>query len=48
MYSQTSDEETIRILDQIDEILIYIYLAECILKIITLGIVPYFSDNWNK
>lgn len=35
------------ILDQIDEVIIYIYIAEAIIKIIGLGIEKYFEDDWN-
>ena len=48
MYAATTDEDTIETLDLIDRILLYIFLLEVILKIIALGIIPYFSDNWNK
>ena len=35
------------ILDQIDEVIIYIYIAEAIIKVVGLGIEKYFEDDWN-
>ena len=48
MYYSVTDEDTLDKLDLVDDIILYIFLAEVILKIIALGIFPYFSDNWNK
>jgi hypothetical protein len=48
LYASTADPDTEEILDQIDQVLLYIFLAEVILKIIALGIVDYFADPWNK
>ena len=43
-----TDEETVDTCDQIDRYLLFIFLAECILKILTLGVYDYFKDGWNK
>lgn len=42
------DEDILVILDTIDEYFVYVFLGECIIKIVGLGIKEYFSDNWNK
>jgi hypothetical protein len=31
----------------IDDLLVYIYVAEVIIKIIGLGLIDYFSSGWN-
>lgn len=36
------------VLVQIDHYFVYIYILEAFLKIIGLGILGYFRDNWNK
>jgi hypothetical protein len=43
----TTNENTINAMDQIDTFCLYIYISECILKFIGLGIVKYFEDSWN-
>ena len=48
LYAIYSDEETIYVLDCIDRGLLSIFCAEVVLKIIGLGIVDYFGDNWNR
>jgi len=40
--------EVLRIIEKIDNNLIWIYIIECILKLIGLGINKYFSDTWNS
>lgn len=42
------DADTIKILDRIDDVFVYIFCAEALLKIIGMGLDDYFSDNWNK
>jgi hypothetical protein len=44
----TLDESTTAILDAIDNIFVYIFVAEFVLKIFGLGFRNYFKDNWNK
>lgn len=34
-------------LDEIDDILVYIYIVEAIIKIVGFGIEKYFEDDWN-
>lgn len=42
-----TDESKIEELSKIDDILLYFYIAECVIKIIGLGIEKYFEDPWN-
>ncbi|CAD8124310.1 unnamed protein product [Paramecium sonneborni] len=41
------DLEILRILDIIDTIFLGIYIFECLIKIIGIGIVDFFYDGWN-
>lgn len=43
--SLINDESTLAILDTIDSITLYFYIAECIIKIVGLGFEKYFNDN---
>lgn len=43
-----SDEDTLIILDTIDDVILYFYIKECIIKGIGLGLEKYWEDNWNK
>lgn len=43
----TDDTEQNDIYDRIDDVCLYIYIAECVLKIVGFGIIKYFDDNWN-
>jgi hypothetical protein len=47
MYAFDLPQDTLDTLDQIDEILIWVYLTEVVIKILGLGIYQYFSDAWN-
>ncbi len=47
IYNVTDDEPTRKTIDDINRILTWIYLGEVIIKILGLGIIPYFSDRWN-
>lgn len=40
-------DETLRIFDTIDNIFVYVYWAEIVLKLLGMGIQEYFNDNWN-
>ena len=42
------DPDVLYILGVIDDACIYVYIVECCIKIIGLGITKYFSDDWNK
>ena len=42
------EDNVVQILDKIDEYFVYVFLIECVMKIIGLGIKEYFADNWNK
>ena len=48
LYATTEDEDKIATLEIIDKVILYIFVLEVILKIIALGVVEYFGDNWNK
>ena len=48
LYATLHDEETQNTLDIIDNVLLYIFVTEAVLKLIGLGITEYFDDNWNK
>ena len=48
LYGVITDEQTVEILDNIDLALLIVFVVEVILKIIGLGVVGYFKDNWNK
>lgn len=41
-------EETLRTFDIIDDVFVYVFCAEAIMKIIGMGVSEYFTDNWNK
>lgn len=41
-------DETHRIFDITDDMFVYFFCAEAVIKIIGMGIQEYFSDNWNK
>ena len=41
------DPEKMEVYDEIDDFCLYFYIAEFCLKIIGLGIIKYFDDNWN-
>ncbi len=43
----TNDDDTTQTLDDINSVLNYIYLFEVVVKILGIGIVDYFKDNWN-
>ena len=45
--SVINDDTIINRLNRIDDICLYFYIAECVLKIIGLGIEKYFNDSWN-
>jgi len=47
MYIFEEDQDTLDLLDSIDNILVWIYVGEVVIKIIGLGIIAYFSDGWN-
>ena len=42
------DEKWDNILVLIDQYFVYVYILEAVLKIIGLGILDYYRDNWNK
>ena len=44
----SSDEDVLNILYDIDDYFLYIYIIECFIKIIGLGLEKYFNDGWNK
>jgi ABC-type proline/glycine betaine transport system permease subunit len=46
-YTFTSSEDTTDLLDEIDGYLVYVYLAEVIIKLFGMGVINYFSDGWN-
>jgi len=35
-------------LEKIDDYFVILYILEAAIKILGLGILPYFKDNWNK
>ena len=35
-------------LERIDNYFVILYIAEAVIKILGLGLLPYFKDNWNK
>lgn len=41
------DGNQMNILEIIDDICLYFYIIECIIKIIGLGLRKYFNDEWN-
>ena len=41
-------EEWVAFLDLVDQIFMYIFVAEAVFKIAGLGPQVYFRDNWNK
>ena len=41
------NEDSLLIIDLIDDIILYIYITEALIKIIGLGIVKYWDDGWN-
>mmetsp|Transcript_16614 Transcript_16614/g.14455 ORF Transcript_16614/g.14455 Transcript_16614/m.14455 type:complete len:98 (-) Transcript_16614:3164-3457(-) len=47
MFTFESDQDTLDLLNEIDNALVWIYTAEVIIKILGMGIYPYFSDSWN-
>ena len=44
----TDDEDTVKTCNEIDFALLFVFVTECILKMIALGINDYFKDGWNK
>ena len=48
LYALENDQNVIDVLDEIDEVLVFVYFAEVIIKIIGLGFHKFFEDNWNK
>ncbi|CAI2382878.1 unnamed protein product [Moneuplotes crassus] len=40
--------EVLEIFDLIDDIFVYIFCAEAVVKITGLGVSEYFNDNWNR
>jgi voltage-gated sodium channel len=36
------------IFEQIDDIFLYVYITEFLIKLVGLGIEKYYEDNWNK
>jgi hypothetical protein len=43
----SNDEDLNIVLGEIDDICLYFYIVECIIKIIGLGVEKYFEDDWN-
>ena len=41
------DKDKVATLDMIDEVILYFYVGECVIKIIGLGVEKYFEDEWN-
>lgn len=41
-------DDTLRVFDIIDDVFVFIFCAEAVTKIIGMGIVEYFNDNWNR
>jgi len=46
-YTFESDQDVLDKIDSIDNVLVYIYCGEVIIKLIGLGIYDYFDDGWN-
>ena len=46
--SVSTNDELVNTLFFIDEIFLYLYIAEFALKIVGLGIEKYFEDGWNN
>jgi hypothetical protein len=46
-YMELSEDQN-TVLDEIDRIIVYVFLAEAVLKLLGLGIKNYFNDTWNK
>ena len=42
------DSPTIPTYDLIDQIILYFYIFECVVKAIGIGIEKYWEDDWNK
>lgn len=47
-YSEETQEKVHHKFDDIEEVLQWFFLAECIIKITTFGFLNFFRDNWNK
>ncbi len=47
IYSFSDNQTTLDNIDQIDNVLVYIYLAEVIIKLLGYGIQAYFREGWN-
>lgn len=47
MYTFSTDDDLLNTLDELDNILVYIYTAEIFIKILGMGITGYFKDTWN-
>mgnify|MGYP000849027688 CR=1 FL=1 len=48
VYTASNDQNLIDTLDNIDNYLVYIYIAEIVIKVFGFGIREYWHDNWNK
>jgi Ion transport protein len=46
-YSFATNQDVLDTLDNIDNYLVWIYLGEVIIKLLGLGINPYFRNGWN-
>jgi Ion transport protein len=47
MYIFSTDESLLETLDSLDNILVYIYTVEIVVKILGMGVSGYFLDTWN-
>jgi len=47
IYNATTSKSTRDTIDDINRVLTWIYLGEVVIKILGMGIIPYFRDRWN-
>jgi hypothetical protein len=47
MYAFVNDQDTLDLLDAIDNYLVYVYATEACIKLLGLGITKYFNDGYN-
>lgn len=47
VYSFSTDQALLDLLDNIDNYLVWIYLGEVVIKLLGLGIAAYFRNGWN-
>lgn len=47
IYFFSYDQDTLDTIDSIDQVIIWIYCAEAVMKILGNGLLKYFKDGWN-